>query len=405
MNRPAHDRRRARRALTRRSPRADAAAVDEREMVASLERDKRRPIGLGRRGRSRLRAERRLQPFAKAARGVGTDAKAALEIAAEVDRLPGRCRAARCSRHRHTLRHPRAHRDDRGRRARARTVRPGRGHEPARPDSDEATTRASDAVSRCSVTFRPALAGELQRLVDRLESVLPPRRLGVRPVDRHANTVESQRVYRLEISRGPLAVAREPAGIRHADPHERLRPPRRAAPPGVPPAAGTPLSRMADFMLLGHCRRGFRLTARRNGRDRSHDTAFVRRESRDAMTVVPATTTFVTLEDIRAAAARIAPIARVTPLVDVSAAGRTTVLPQVREPAAGRRVQDPRRLQHGGAAHRRRARRRRHHLLVRQSRPGDGARRPRARRAGGRRHADDRAARSRSTARGRSAPK
>jgi threonine dehydratase len=43
----------------------------------------------------------------------------------------------------------------------------------------------------------------------------------------------------------------------------------------------------------------------------------------DAMTVVPATTTFVTLEDIRAAAARIAPIARVTPLVDVSGpAGR-----------------------------------------------------------------------------------
>jgi threonine dehydratase len=45
------------------------------------------------------------------------------------------------------------------------------------------------------------------------------------------------------------------------------------------------------------------------------------------MTVDPATTTFVTLEEIRAAAARIAPIARITPLVDVSGpAGRSFFL-------------------------------------------------------------------------------
>ncbi len=44
------------------------------------------------------------------------------------------------------------------------------------------------------------------------------------------------------------------------------------------------------------------------------------------------------------------PIARTTPLVDVSGAGRPAALAEVREPAAGRRVQDPRRLQHGRAA-------------------------------------------------------
>ena len=45
------------------------------------------------------------------------------------------------------------------------------------------------------------------------------------------------------------------------------------------------------------------------------------------MTEIPAATAFVTLEDIRAAAARIAPIARVTPLVDVSGpAGRPLYL-------------------------------------------------------------------------------
>ena len=45
------------------------------------------------------------------------------------------------------------------------------------------------------------------------------------------------------------------------------------------------------------------------------------------MTEIPAATAFVTLEEIRAAAARIAPIARVTPLVDVSGpAGRPLYL-------------------------------------------------------------------------------
>jgi threonine dehydratase len=47
------------------------------------------------------------------------------------------------------------------------------------------------------------------------------------------------------------------------------------------------------------------------------------RKATDHMTAIPATTVFVTLEEIRAAAARITPIARVTPLVDVSGpAGR-----------------------------------------------------------------------------------
>ena len=45
------------------------------------------------------------------------------------------------------------------------------------------------------------------------------------------------------------------------------------------------------------------------------------------MTEIPAATAFVTLEEIRAAASRIAPIARVTPLVDVSGpAGRPLYL-------------------------------------------------------------------------------
>ena len=84
---------------------------------------------------------------------------------------------------------------------------------------------------------------------------------------------------------------------------------------------------------------------------------------------------------------------------------RAAALPQVREPAAGRRVQDSRRLQHGGAADAGAARARRRDLLVGQPWPGHGARGTRARRAGGRRDADDRAGRSKSTARGRSAPR
>ena len=64
-------------------------------------------------------------------------------------------------------------------------------------------------------------------------------------------------------------------------------------------------------------------------------------------------------------------------------------LAEVREPAAGRRVQDPRRLQHGRAAHGRATPARRHHLLVRQPRPGRRHRRPRARHTGGRRDAHD----------------
>ena len=92
---------------------------------------------------------------------------------------------------------------------------------------------------------------------------------------------------------------------------------------------------------------------------------------------VMAATSYTTLAAIREAAERIRRIARVTPLVDVSAAAGRPLLPQVREPAAGRRVQDSRRLQHGRAAHRRAAPRRRHHVFIRQSRAGDGARRAR----------------------------
>ena len=58
--------------------------------------------------------------------------------------------------------------------------------------------------------------------------------------------------------------------------------------------------------------------------------------------------------------------------------GGPAVVPQVREHAAGRRVQDSRRLQHGRAPDRRPAAPRRHHVFLGQSRPGHGARRARS---------------------------
>ena len=104
------------------------------------------------------------------------------------------------------------------------------------------------------------------------------------------------------------------------------------------------------------------------------------------------TVAFVTLEQIRQARERIKARAR-----SGDAARRRlrcrgpSALSQVREHAAGRRLQDPRRLQHGRAAHRRPAAARRRDVLIGKSRPGDGARRTRAGGARGRRHADDRA--------------
>ena len=101
---------------------------------------------------------------------------------------------------------------------------------------------------------------------------------------------------------------------------------------------------------------------------------------------------FVTLDAIRAAAGRVRSIARVTPLVDVSAAaGRPLLLKcESLQPGGAFKIRGAYNMVAQLTEEQRRARR--HDLLLRQPRAGDGAGRARARRARGRRHADDRAA-------------
>ena len=92
---------------------------------------------------------------------------------------------------------------------------------------------------------------------------------------------------------------------------------------------------------------------------------------------------------IRDARARIGQVAIVTPLLQVCPVSCPRAVPQVREPAAHRGVQDPRRLQHDDEARRRRDCRGADHVFVGQSRPGRGVCRETARFAGGGRDAGD----------------
>ena len=101
-------------------------------------------------------------------------------------------------------------------------------------------------------------------------------------------------------------------------------------------------------------------------------------------------------DDVRAAAERIRPLARKTPVLTSaefdSEAGARVFL-QVREPAARRSVQDPRRRQHDAvAAQRDRWHARHRGVFLRQSRAGGGHRGEACGRAGDHRDAGGRAA-------------
>ena len=408
------DRRRPGRTARRMRAAGRCRGGEEREMVRSLERDERGAIRGCRRGRARLGSERRRQPLAKAALGVRTAAEAIGEIAAQVDRVPRRvaCGVGGCG-------------GDIGLDvgAHAGMVEAGAGglagawlrlwDEPSVriPAQEPAGQRRNVQPHRHSQAL---LAGERQRLIQCLEVIRAASWLAGRPLQRNAHAVEPELPNRLEIRGRARGVAGALAPVGHSHWDERLLPAlhRLLAPAGGEHQADRPqqdselhLSCGPCSNLVGHCRRGFSLTTVAR-------TVIVLicllnspTDSDRSMTETTAATRQVTLDEIRAARrahqatrARDAAHRRLR-------TGRTAALPQVREPAAGRRVQDSRRLQHGRAAHARRAR----GAASSPTRPAITARRWRSRHASSARRRSSscrrRRRRSRSRARGRSAPK
>ena len=183
---------------------------------------------------------------------------------------------------------------------------------------------------RCEAR-RPASTAPPGRAIDRARRIVgATRTLHVRPIDRHANRVETQRLYGFEVRVSALAVGRE----RRSDtslPSARTR----ARCAGMNAAVtNTPLSQQKTSKIEARIAFFGIVDFDTHGRNLDND---------------PVSSLSTIFAPPPSASSR-SPASR--PLVDVSEAAAPAALSQVREPAAGRGVQDPRRVQHGGSADR-----------------------------------------------------